>query len=265
MNPKKIILSRKGFDSKNGSIPSPILPDGTMLSLPIPWKMEDTRFEELHFDGISYSDIINELGGKLDTNKCHLDPDLRFNIKENSRDWKACLGQSHAAASHLRSQGVGVGDIFLFFGWFKRTEYDKNGKLRYVRKAPDIHAIFGYLQVGEVASTVDEQAKYYWHPHANEKLYINDLNFIYASADRLLESEFSGAGVFRFDDNLCLTKKGYSRSRWELPECLASAQMTYHNPSSKKKDYFQSAMIGQEFVFDSNIDIEKWIITLLNT
>lgn len=32
----KVILSRKGMDSEAGGIPSPILPDGTLLSLPIP-------------------------------------------------------------------------------------------------------------------------------------------------------------------------------------------------------------------------------------
>ena len=32
----KIILSRKGFDSENGGYPSPILPNGTLLSIPIP-------------------------------------------------------------------------------------------------------------------------------------------------------------------------------------------------------------------------------------
>lgn len=32
----KLILSRKGFDTHNGGGPSPILPDGRMLSLPIP-------------------------------------------------------------------------------------------------------------------------------------------------------------------------------------------------------------------------------------
>ncbi len=37
----QIILSRKGFDSASGGGPSPILPDGTLLSLPIP---EDTDF-----------------------------------------------------------------------------------------------------------------------------------------------------------------------------------------------------------------------------
>ncbi|MBO4456467.1 MAG: hypothetical protein J5802_01965 [Butyrivibrio sp.] len=32
----KIILSRKGFDSTNGGCASPIMPDGTLLSMPIP-------------------------------------------------------------------------------------------------------------------------------------------------------------------------------------------------------------------------------------
>ncbi len=36
MKPKKLILSRKGFDSASGGCPSPIFPDGTMFSLPIP-------------------------------------------------------------------------------------------------------------------------------------------------------------------------------------------------------------------------------------
>jgi hypothetical protein len=54
-----------------------------------------------------------------------------------------------------------------------------------------------------------------------------------------------------------------SRSRWELPECLTNIQMTYHNSNSIKEDYFQSAMIGQEFVFDSNNEIENWIQEIL--
>ncbi len=32
----KLILSRKGFDSSSGGVPSPIFSDGRMLSLPIP-------------------------------------------------------------------------------------------------------------------------------------------------------------------------------------------------------------------------------------
>jgi hypothetical protein len=263
MKQRKIILSRKGFDSKYGGIPSPILPNGTMLSLPIPWDKETMKYEDLYHCGISYANIIHGLGGKLDTNICHLDPDLRYETKDRTNDWKPCLGQTHTAASHLMSQDVGVGDIFLFFGWFRQTEYDTNGRLRYVRKAPDIHAIFGYLQVGKIASTVEERAIYHWHPHTNEANYENSLNYIFASSDNLLSSDHFGAGMLRFNDNLCLTKSGFSRSRWELPECLSSVQMTYHNANSKKKDYFQSAMIGQEFVFDSSDEIEKWIMTII--
>lgn len=32
----KVVLSRKGFDSSNGGIVSPIFEDGTMISFPIP-------------------------------------------------------------------------------------------------------------------------------------------------------------------------------------------------------------------------------------
>ena len=32
----KVILSRKGMDNETGLMASPILPDGTLLSLPIP-------------------------------------------------------------------------------------------------------------------------------------------------------------------------------------------------------------------------------------
>lgn len=38
----KIILSRKGFDSANGGIVSPIFEDGTMISFPIPSGDTDT-------------------------------------------------------------------------------------------------------------------------------------------------------------------------------------------------------------------------------
>ena len=42
----KVILSRKGFDSSNGGCPSPIMPDNTLLSFPIPSD-----------DGVSYDEL----------------------------------------------------------------------------------------------------------------------------------------------------------------------------------------------------------------
>lgn len=42
----KVILSRKGMDSKSGGIANPILPDGTLLSLPIPDKTAGTAYKD---------------------------------------------------------------------------------------------------------------------------------------------------------------------------------------------------------------------------
>lgn len=39
--PKRLVLSRKGFDSGYGGMPSPILPDGRLQPLPIPVDHDD--------------------------------------------------------------------------------------------------------------------------------------------------------------------------------------------------------------------------------
>ena len=81
----KVILSRKGFDSAYGGYPSPILPSGEMISLPIP--LEDSiRYSDLKLSGSTYYDLMAELrptikrkGEWIDLDKetrCHLDPDI---------------------------------------------------------------------------------------------------------------------------------------------------------------------------------------------
>ena len=52
----KIILSRKGFDSSNGGIPSPIMPDGTLLSMPI-IDSSDISFSDIAWNDMTYADI----------------------------------------------------------------------------------------------------------------------------------------------------------------------------------------------------------------
>lgn len=42
----KVVLSRKGMDSRAGGIPSPILPDGTLLSLPIPNEKSGVPYQQ---------------------------------------------------------------------------------------------------------------------------------------------------------------------------------------------------------------------------
>ena len=43
----KIILSRKGFDSGSGGYPNPIMPNGTLLPLPIPSKNDEIRYTDV--------------------------------------------------------------------------------------------------------------------------------------------------------------------------------------------------------------------------
>lgn len=258
---KKIILSRKGFDSVYGEKPSPILEDGILLSIPIPLETDNTRYYELEYKGRSYSQILEQLRVKQKyiTQGCHLDPDIYENTKSREDNWRACYGQAEGPLTHLESNGVDVGDIFLFFGWFRQT-IELNGKISYKQKAKDQHVIFGYLQVGKKVSGADVD-EFHWHPHS--KNHYGQKNTIYRASDYLLDTELPGFGTFKISNELILTKDGYSRSRWELPECIEKVDMTFHDESSRKEDYFQSAMIGQEFIMDSSPEIEKWIKSIV--
>jgi hypothetical protein len=155
----KIILSRKGFDSSHGGCPSPIMPNGDLISLPIPSK-DLIKYSDLQVDSNrSYYNLIDELKIKnIDNNsQCHLDPDLRRDVIKGRRNWKPCFGQINQSQTHLYRRGIKEGDLFLFFGWFKQTEI-KNGNLQFKKSAPYLHVIFGYLQIGKIMH-VDTEKK----------------------------------------------------------------------------------------------------------
>lgn len=76
----KIILSRKGFDSANGGIVSPIMEDGTLISFPIPSDDKDT-FDDLIYCDQPYSKILEDLKYKGSPN-CHIDPDLSIDRRK---------------------------------------------------------------------------------------------------------------------------------------------------------------------------------------
>ena len=266
----KVILSRKGFDSAFGGYPSPILPGGEMVSLPIP--LDDTiRYSDLKMSGSTYYDLMAGLRSKIKCNgkrlilneetKCHLDPDIHKDSIDRESGWKPCFGQIDSAQSHLENQHVSKSDLFLFFGWFRKTRYN-NGKLEFDLRERDLHAIFGYLQIGKIAKVDHEFEAPKWmayHPHTNEKRRNNKTNTIYIARDNLTWNEsLPGAGRFMFNDKLVLTKEGFSRSKWDLPECFREADISYHSKSSWKDGYFQSAAIGQEFVIKDSEKIEAW-------
>lgn len=263
----KVIFSRKGFDSSSGYGCSPILPDGRLLSLPIPDSEDNDEYRKLMFDGFSYEDIIKMLhpmGYKKLEDKnllhCHVDPDIYKEIKPREEGWRPSFGQMSSALTQLRNNNVTTGDIFLFFGWFRQTEWH-NGVLRFVKKAPNLHIIYGYMQVGEMLcpKTQEIPAWLKSHPHASPKYNKEDKNVIFIASERLsIIPQMPGAGVFNFNDNRVLTKDGYSRSRWNLPDFFKDINITGCN-GWKDEGYFQSGGRGQEFIWTATDEALRWV------
>jgi Nucleotide modification associated domain 3 len=274
----KIILSRKGFDSSAGGFPSPILPDGTLLSLPIPDTEEIFRYSELNYGGMDYCDIMSQLNmqtlflenSKIDLNentRCHFDPDIRISTMEHSINWRGLFGQMGAAQGHLRIQEVEKGDLFLFFGWFRKTIL-LNGKYNYDPKDKvGKHIIFGYLEIDEVKLIQNKSDYKDWmlyHPHLKDNLIGVNQNTLYIAKEKLsFSSNHKGYGVFNYNDSLVLTKEGKSRSKWELPDLFKSKSISHHTSDSWKKEYFQSVNRGQEFVIEESTEVENWAKQLI--
>lgn len=85
----KIILSRKGFDAGYGGCASPIFPDGSMISLPIPEATSTHSMGDLHCGDIDVSEVARDLAPvNADYPLCarqaiHLDPWLRRTANPN--------------------------------------------------------------------------------------------------------------------------------------------------------------------------------------
>jgi len=276
----KIILSRKGFDSSYGGYPSPILPDGRLLSMPIPLN-NSLSYSEISFDKKkSLLDLMKELYPSIykrskkfnltEKLNCHLDPDLNHDSLKRSKHWKPLFGQSEGAQSHLEKQNIVAGDLFLFFGLFRHTEFI-NGKIIFIPNSKPIHCIYGYLQIGKIHrinSTAKNHGISDYHPHLEEKNKEISNNTIYESIDKLsFNKGLSGAGIFKYSSKLVLTKNDCKTSQWDLPNIFRNINISYHNNSKIygwKRDYFQSAYRGQEFVIEETKQIENWAKMLIN-
>jgi len=69
---------------------------------------------------------------------------------------------------HSKNNEVDIGDIFLFFSWFRKTEVIDD-KLRYVSSIPGNHITYVYLHMGEMISNgkiIPNCSPF--HSHANE-------------------------------------------------------------------------------------------------
>lgn len=147
----KLILSRKGFDSGYGKMPSPILPDVRLVPLPIPSPSDRFTLADINVPDLDLDQLLRDLSQgahTLQTN-VHLDPDLDRSVDSRLPGWRPALGQTGSAQSHLRDNEIGAGDLFLFFGWFREIE-NYVGTWRYVRNAPHLHVMFGWIEVADV-------------------------------------------------------------------------------------------------------------------
>jgi len=149
----KIVFSRKGFDTKSGGGASPII-EGRPVSLPIPGANgETTSYSDRGLAEAVHLASRGRIGGN---SACHDDP-----IFADGLCW---LGQVGAAQGHLVNQGVGPGDVFLFFGLFANP-------CTSVRH----HRIFAYTRVLATGSPGHVRRQACWkepprpHPHLSGK------------------------------------------------------------------------------------------------
>lgn len=268
----KIILSRKGFDTSAGGVPSPLLPDGTLRSLPIPDRRSTIRYRDIVAgvgDDGDIGKLVSDLTGRRirPGNGAHLDPDLERDALPRAPGWRPLFGQSGSAQGHLRNQAVTRGDIFLFFGLFQQVE-QVAGRYRFIRGAPRQHRLFGWLQVDacrQVAAwDADRHPWACYHPHFNHPR--TPGNVLYLAAHRLQLPHrtlpaIPGAGLFhRAHPHRQLTSsRAPGPSHWQLPAWFYPARnrppLSYHaNPARWQKTgdhtLLQAASRGQEFVLD---------------
>lgn len=291
---KRIILSRKGMDSGTSEklgcdSNSYILPDGRMLSIPIPASESKVIYEKLAFtySGIkfTYNDLMKQIKPKHTCRCCHLDPDLMPGLNPNaySKDWRPILGQAGNAAKHLEKNGVQAGDIFIFFGRYRFLKWDKQsesfsliqkrelrnldeGRYNYYNHwdntnsknfylTNQFQAIFGYLIVAEkLQLNTDSNRKealerFPWHPH------VERLRQGKETDDILYIGERDHAGTFSYSSSRILTKESSGASKWTLlpwmrNDWLASGGMTSHKCDDLQEGFFQSRYRGQEFVMN---------------
>ncbi|WP_171049104.1 hypothetical protein [Rhizobium sp. MHM7A] len=264
----KLIFSRKGFDSGSGGCASAILPDGSLVSLPIPDGRSLTRYGAI--DGPTGQLVEDLTNGRYQKrHPAHLDPDLEHGSIPRTEGWRGALGQTSAAASHLKSQGVTVGDVFLFFGWFRDVDL-KDGKYRFASKGRNIHALFGWLQIGEVIdlSSGDRQSwqNHPWlatHPHVRRGREAG--NTIYVASEQLVIGDTAfGPGWGRvsvLEPRHILTRDNApGRSAWSLPSWMHPDQgsaLSYHLDAARWGHAEAMATLnivgrGQEFVLTCN-------------
>ena len=272
----KIILSRKGFDSANGGIVSPIMEDGTLISFPIPADEDDNgKFEDLFYLGESYAKILKDLNYKENPKRpnCHLDPDLSMDRRKNKIDgWLPIFGQVNSSAIYLfKNVNVQAGDLFLFFGNYHKVQY-ADGKYQYTKKTGDFYSdndlqvIWGYMQIGKIIKDHEAQRKYNWHPHAGD-WYVKPerTNVMFIASDTLSFNEnMPGAGILKYREDRVLTAKDCNKATW-VKRSIYDVDSIIGNRknSSRVQDGIYYAGIWQELGLKETPKCEEWAKSII--
>lgn len=232
----RIVFSRKGFDSSYGGAPSPII-EGRPVSLPIPGSRgEVSTYGQLGLGGLVEAATRSRLGA---ASACHDDP-----MFADGRVW---FGQVNAAQGHLRKQGVGAGDVFLFFGLFAEPDTGERH-----------HRIFGYMRVACHGAPSHVRAHADWrepprpHPH---------LSGAWEPSNTLYHGP--GMAARTASPALRLTRPGGPLNLWAVPQWLCGVGLTYHGKPGRwpAPGLLDSARRGQEFVCDigGNKEARRWL------
>jgi hypothetical protein len=284
--PRRIVLSRKGFDSTKGggSGRSPVF-DGRPFSIPIPQSDREGRYltggttygslslphDVAKWTGVEdFGRLLKLLGRRnLGTNhSVHLDPDIRPEIRPpHFESQKAIFGQDGGALTELTGNSCSEGTLFLFFGLFQPVQRREPDALRFTGKRQ--HIIWGWMQVDEIVRVENGTPK--WaehHPHVVYRDLMNVGNSMYVASKNLSFADAPGFGEFAKVTNsrvLSMNCDECPCDTWQLPEAVMAGALTRpgnklqcpakaghrYRPDHTARNYTGP---GQEFIFDTTKD-----------
>jgi len=251
-----------------------------MIALPIPDPASTIRYRDVRWNGWSLGRIVSRLDGATPSadQGAHLDPDLRADALFRAPGWRPIFGQHGSAEGHLANQGIGPGDLFLFFGLFRQMT--ESGNIR--PRSGSRHVVWGCMQVDARVPVDAGRGRLAWassHPHLTRGP--DPTNVVYLGGRRLrtrqrTSRDLAGTGVFpRFDPALQLTAEGAGGpSLWRLPGWFhpadRSSALSYHGEHARWTRDGSGVLLravgwGQEFVLDGrdHPEAEAWAVGLI--
>ncbi len=184
------------------------------------------------------------------------------------------FGQVGAAQTHLKNNNVGIGDLFLFWGWFRET-VTVNKKTVFSKDDPGHYRFFGWMQIGGII-TLGKDPSWYLktepnsmtHPHTIGSW--GDNNTLYLASDKLDAfglKDYYGFGEFKASDKTNLSiNPSVKKSKWICPKWLnpnhGGCGMTYHKNIKRWNDNSVDIVgRGQEFIAEpKNLnDCKVWL------